>query len=78
MSSESLSQFEQEVDNENEEYLIRCIVDTSCRKFTLFSNLGDKKTIQCETIDQFMNVLGVVRASIDENNIAEVSYSNPL
>lgn len=78
MSIESVSQFESEIDDQNEEYLVKCIVDTFLRKFILFSNLGDEKIIECETVDQFMNVLSVVRSSIDENNIAEVTYSNPF
>lgn len=78
MNFEYSSEIDSEINEENEEYLTRCVIDTSSRKFTLFSNLGETKIIQCETVDQFMNVLSVVRSSLDENNIAEVSYSDPL
>jgi len=64
--------------DDNEEYLVRCVVDTSSRKFNLYSNEGNVKVVDCETVDQFMNVLEVVRAVITPDNIAELAYSNPL
>jgi hypothetical protein len=59
----------------NEEYLTRCVVDPLSRTFYLYSNLGEEKEVFCETIDQFMNVLEVVRTQVGEDCLA---YSNPL
>jgi len=61
-----------------EEYLTRCVVDTVSRKFNLYSSEGNEKVIECETVDQFMNVLQYVRSTISEDNIATLAYSNPL
>ena len=60
---------------ETEEFLSRCVVDTLARKFYLYSSNGREKTVECETVDQFMNVLEVVRTQVSEDC---VSYSNPL
>jgi hypothetical protein len=58
-----------------EEFLSRCVVDTFARKFYLYSSEGKEQVVECETIDQFMGVLEVVRATVSENCLA---YSNPL
>jgi len=39
------------------------------------SNEGDEKVVECETIDQFMSVLELCRASLDEDTLV---YSSPL
>jgi hypothetical protein len=59
-----------------DEYLVRCVVDTSKRSFNLFSNLGNEKTVVCETPDEFMNVLLVVRSTLD--NRSELIYADPM
>ena len=38
-------------------YLTRCVVDPLKRKLYLYSSEGDEKTVDCETVDQFMNCL---------------------
>ena len=58
-----------------EEFLTRCVVDTLSRKFYLYSNEGDERIVECETVDQFMNVLKVVRTQLDESTLV---YSNPF
>ena len=58
-----------------EETLTRCVVDTLARKFYLYSSEGNEKIVNCETPDQFMNVLEVVRAKVSDDCLA---YSNPL
>ena len=58
-----------------EEYLSRCVVDTLARKFYLYSSEGGEKVVECETIEQFMNVLEVVRSQLDEETLV---YSNPF
>ena len=58
-----------------EEYLTKCVVDTLKRKFYLYSNEGDKKEVVCETVDEFMNVLELVRATCPEERLV---YTEPL
>lgn len=60
------------VENEDDEWITRCVVDPIARTFRLFSNEGDEKIVDCETVDQFMNVLEVVRALMPEDIIAYV------
>tara|TARA_R100000027_G_scaffold67278_1_gene65368 strand:+ start:3083 stop:3319 length:237 start_codon:yes stop_codon:yes gene_type:complete len=63
------------VDNEDEEYLTRVVVDTCARKFFMYSNQGDTREIQCDSVDEFMNVIELVRAVVDEDIVA---YTGPL
>ena len=58
-----------------EEYLSRCVVDTAKRSFYLYSNEGDEKVVECNTMDEFMNVLQYVRENTDEEL---VSYAEHL
>ena len=58
-----------------DDYLSRCVVDPVKRKFYLYSNQGNEKVVDCETVEQFMSVLEVVRSSCDEDTLA---YASPL
>jgi len=58
-----------------EEVLTRCVVDTLARKFYLYSSEGSEKIVECENVNQFMNVLEVVRNQVSEDCLA---YSDPL
>jgi hypothetical protein len=58
-----------------DEFLTRCVVDPVKRTVYLYSSEGDEKTVTCETVEQFMNVLEVVRATCDEDTLA---YATPL
>ena len=58
-----------------DEYLTRCVVDPMNRKFYIYSSEGDERVVDCETIDQFMSVLDMVRSQCDDDVIA---YVNPL
>lgn len=58
-----------------DEYLTRCVVDPVKRSFYLYSSEGDEKVIGCDTIEEFMNVLELVRATCPEDVL---SYSSPL
>jgi hypothetical protein len=58
-----------------EEILTRCVVDTLARKFYLYSSEGNERVVNCETPDQFMNVLEVVRSQVHEDHLV---YSNPF
>ena len=58
-----------------DEYLTRCVVDPVKRTIYLYSNEGSEKEVVCETVDEFMNVLEFVRATVDEETL---SYASPL
>lgn len=58
-----------------DEYLTRCVVDPMNRKFFIYSNEGDERVVDCETVDQFMSVLELVRKQCPDDLIA---YVNPL
>ena len=59
----------------NDAYLTRCVVDPLKRKIYMYSSEGDEKTVDCETMDQFMSVLRFVRETASEDVL---SYVNPL
>jgi hypothetical protein len=59
----------------NQEFLTRCVVDPLKRTVYLYSSDGNEKQVSCETVQEFMNVLDFVRATVDENTL---SYANPL
>ena len=59
----------------NDDLLSKCVIDTSKRTVYLYSDGGDKKTVSCDTVDEFMNVLNFVRDMVEEER---VFYSDPL
>ena len=59
----------------DDEYLTRCVVDPLKRKIYLYSSEGDEKTVDCETVDQFMNMLLFVRDTAGDEVL---SYVDPL
>ena len=59
----------------DEEYLMKCVVDPLKKTFYLYSNEGDTKEVVCDNIEQFMNVLNMVRDTCPEGRL---SYANPL
>ena len=59
----------------DDEYLTRCVVDPLKRKIYLYSSKGDEKTVDCETVDQFMNMLLFVRDTAGDEVL---SYVDPL
>jgi len=63
------------VDSEDEEWITRCVVDPMKKMFYLYSSEGDKKVIDCDNIDQFMNVLEVIRAITPEDIL---HYTTPF
>ena len=60
----------------DDEYLTRCVVDPLKRTFNLYSSEGSEKQVSCETVDQFMNVLNLVRILIEDEDT--LVYVNPL
>ena len=59
----------------NDAYLTRCVVDPLKRKLYMYSSEGDEKTVECETVDQFMNMLLFVRDTAGDEVL---SYVDPL
>ncbi len=59
----------------NDAFLTRCVVDPLKRKIYLYSSEGDEKTVDCETVDQFMNMLLFVRDTAGDEVL---SYVDPL
>ena len=60
---------------DTESFLTRCVVDTLSRKFYLYSSDGNEKTVECETVNQFMNVLEVVRSKLNHDTLV---YADPF
>ena len=58
-----------------DDLLSKCVIDTSKRTVYLYSDGGDKKTVNCDTVEEFMNVLSFVRDKVEEDR---VFYSDPL
>ena len=58
-----------------DEYLCKCVVDTLKRTFYLYSSDGDERVVKCDTVDEFMSVLDVVRNTAPDD---VVCYTNPL
>lgn len=62
------------IQSEDEEYLTRCVVDPSSRRFYLYSNEGTEQIVDCETTDHFMELLAVCRDFLTE----ELVYADPI
>ena len=58
-----------------DEYLTRCVVDPIKRKVYMYSNEGTEKEVECETVDEFMNVLNFIRSVLKDDML---SYADPL
>ena len=50
------------------------MVDTQRRTVHIYSNEGDKKTVECDTPEEFMSVLNYVR---EHTPVDIVSYVDP-
>ena len=59
----------------DDEYLTRCVVDTIRRTFYLYSSDGDEKVVKCDTVEEFMSVLDVVRKTAPDDI---ESYADPI
>ena len=58
-----------------DDLLNKCVIDTSKRTVYLYSDGGEKRTVECDTTEEFMNVLHFVRDKVEEER---VFYSEPL
>jgi len=61
--------------NMQDEFLTRCVVDPTKRTIYIYSSEGDTKEIVCDTVDQFMDVLEVIRNTCPEDALV---YAEPL
>jgi len=52
-----------------EEFVQGIVIDVCTRSFLLLSDQGDQKFVECDTVDQFMNVLEVVTANLNDDQI---------
>jgi len=57
-----------------DEYLSRCVVDPIKRTVYLYSSEGSEKQVSCDTVEEFMNVLELIRSVVDDDIIA---YAEP-
>jgi len=63
------------VKSENDEYLTRVVVDTCSRTFHMYSNEGGTRQVKCDSVEEFMTVLDLVRRVVDDDIIG---YSDVL
>ena len=59
---------------QDDEFLTRVVVDEALSKFYLYSSHGDKRTVDCDNIDEFTTVLELIHRVVDENIVA---YAEP-
>ena len=52
-----------------QESVLGIVIDVCTRSFLLISDEGNEKMVECETVNEFMNVLEVVTANLDEDQI---------
>ena len=52
-----------------EEYVESIVIDICSRSFILMSDQGDEKIVECDTTDEFMSVLDVVTANLNDDQI---------
>ena len=53
----------------NDTYVQSVVIDVCSHSFLLLSDKGDEKVIECETAEQFMNVLEVCTAKLNDDQI---------
>ena len=60
-----------------DEFVENIIIDICSRSFLLVSDQGDEKVVECNTTDEFMSVLDVVTANLNDDQIeyAELSIA---
>jgi hypothetical protein len=56
--------------NEDDEFLTRVVVDPHLSKFYLYSSVGNKRTVDCDDDDQFTRVLDLIEKVVDEDIVA--------
>lgn len=51
------------------------VIDVCSRTFMLLSDQGSERMVECETVQEFMNVLEVVTANLEPNQIEYADLS---
>lgn len=59
-----------------DEFLARCVVNPINRSVNIYSTEGNHKTLQCETIDEFLNVLKVAEYLTSGDDSAELVFTD--
>ena len=54
---------------------MKCVVDPVKRSFYLYSSEGEKRVVDCSNMEEFMNVLELVRRITPDDAL---SYTDPL
>ena len=52
-----------------QESVLGIVIDVCTRSFLLISDEGNEKLVECETVQEFMNVLEVVTANLEPDQI---------
>ena len=52
-----------------QESVLGIVIDVCTRSFLLVSDQGNEKMVECETVNEFMNVLEVVTANLEDHQI---------
>ena len=52
-----------------QESVLGIVIDVCSRSFLLISDEGNEKMVECDTVQEFMNVLEVVTANLSEDQI---------
>jgi hypothetical protein len=60
------------IENDEDEYVTRCIVDPMRRSVRLLSSKGDERSVDCENLEEFMNILELVRAVVPDDVLVYV------
>ena len=58
-----------------ETFVQSVVIDLCTRSFILISDQGDEKIVECETGEQFMNVLEVCTSNLNDDQIEYASLS---
>ena len=60
-----------------EEYVESIVIDICSRSFLLMSDQGDERIVECDNAEEFMSVLEVCTANLNEDQIeyAELSVA---
>ena len=56
-----------------QESVLGIVIDVCTRSFLLLSDEGNEKEVQCDTVEEFMNVLEVMRDFLPEDIITYVT-----
>ena len=61
-----------------EEFVESIVIDICSRSFLLLSDQGDEKIVECDSADEFMAILDVVTANLNDDQIeyAAVTVTN--